>query len=238
MCNAYSLSLPRQSILDIASGLAQQLDLELLDADGLPADLGVRFRYSPRQMAPILHLDDSGRLRWTMALWGFLTKGGKPGFAPTNARSDKLDGGWPWKMVSGTQRCLVPADGFFEPEKPAGDKSVVPWSYYALGNRQPFLMGGLFNFGPHPKSGDEVPSFTIVTTDANSVIRLHNRMPVMINDEQAGHWLEPGPIPQESTKPYPAARMTGWRVIDEARNSRIKDHEGMIEPVSQTSLFD
>lgn len=237
MCNAYSLTLPRSAIVEIAEDLARQFDLELQPPE-LPQDLGARFRYSPRQQAPILRLDDQGRLTLSLALWGFLTSGGKPGFAPTNARSDKLEAGWPWKMVSREQRCLVLADGFFEPQKMAGDKAVVPWSYYALGNRQPFLMGGLFNHGPHPKTAETVPSFTVVTTDANETIKVHNRMPVMIDDTNALNWLAPGPVPLDLTKPYPPARMTGWQVPDEARNSRLRDHEGMIAPVAQVGLFD
>ena len=44
-----------------------------------------------------------------------------------NARADKLDG-WPWKAVQ-RQRCLVPASGFWEPEKPARAKGIASWSY-------------------------------------------------------------------------------------------------------------
>lgn len=237
MCNAYSLTLPRSAIIEIAGDLARQLDLPL-EPLKLPAELGPRYRYSPRQWAPILRLTETGRLELTMALWGFLIQGGKPGFAPTNARSDKLEQGWPWKLVSHDQRCLVLADGFFEPEKPAGDKAVVPWSYYARGNRQPFWMGGLWNLGPHPKTGEPTTSFTVITTAANQTIRIHNRMPVIIEDEDIHTWLQAGHTPQRLTTPYPPERMTGWRVADEARNARLPDQAGMIEPVAQTSLFD
>ena len=163
-----------------------------------------------------------------MGLWGFLVKGGKPGFAPTNARDDKLVAGWPWKLVSRQQRCLVPADGFFEPEKP-GVKGAVPWSYYTLGNRQVFMMAGLWNEAPHPKTGEPVETYTVVTTTANGVIRKHNRMPAILEDVDLATWLKPGLVLTGALKPYPPERMTGWRVSDEARNPRIPDHPGLIE---------
>ena len=153
MCNAYSLSLPRQAVIDFVIGLANQLELELGEL-ALPEEFGPRYRYSPRQLAPVLDLDGAHRLRLRFALWGLTMPGGRKGFAPTNARGDKLCTGWPWKLISQDQRCLVLADGFFEPDKPAGDKATVPWSYYAMGNRQPFLMAGLFNAGLHPKTGE------------------------------------------------------------------------------------
>ena len=82
-----------EDVAGLSECLAGQLDLAL-DDSGLPADLQVRYRVSPRQRAPILFAAD-GRLVVTMALWGFLTKNAKPGFAPTNARDDKLAAGWP-----------------------------------------------------------------------------------------------------------------------------------------------
>ena len=232
MCNAYSLTHARREIVGFSNDLARQHSFALAEPE-LPPDFAPRYRISPRQRAPILRLEGAGKLGWTMGLWGFLTKGGKPGFAPTNARDDKLATGWPWKMVSRHQRCLVPADGFFEPEKPAGDKGTVPWSYYALGNRQVFMMAGLWNEAPHPKTGEAVETFTVVTTAANGVIRKHDRMPVMLEDDDMMAWLEPGAVPIAILKPYPAERMTAWRVMDEARNSRIPDHSGMVEPIAE-----
>ena len=236
MCNAYTLTHARAEIRRFAAELAAQLGL-LLDDSGLPDDLPPRYGVRPRQRAPMLRLDGD-RLVWTMGLWGLMTRGGKPGFAPTNARDDNLTAVWPWKAISQTQRCLVPADGFFEPEKPAGAKGTVPWSYYTMGNRQLFAMAGLWNAAADPKSGDLVDTFTVVTTDASPVIRIHDRMPAILEgDEAIGAWLRPGAVPRPELRPYPADRMTGWRVPDAARNSRIPDTPSMIEPVGEQGML-
>lgn len=233
MCNAYSLTLPRAAVVEFVQEIAIEFQSSAFQPDWEP-----RYRISPRQQAPVLLLGETGRLELTMAHWGFLISGGKPGFAPTNARADKLATGWPWKLSSKERRCLVPADGFFEPEKLAGDKAVAPWSYYTIGNRRPFWMGGLFNLGPHPKSGREALSYTIVTTDSNPAIRVHNRMPVILDDHQALSWITPGAVPLGLTEPFKHSTIRGWRVSDTAKNSRISDHEGMIAPLAQNSLFD
>ena len=45
-------------------------------------------------------------------------------------------------------------------------------------------------------------------------------------------WVGPEPLPTDRIGPYPQERMVTWRLIDEARNSRIPDHEGMVVPVA------
>lgn len=229
MCNAYSLTHGRSEIAALGRALALRL-ATTLDVAAIPADLEPRYRISPLQRAPILLRAGDGGVVGTMGKWGLLVSGGKAGFAPTNARDDKLESGWPWKMISRPQRCLVPADGFFEPEKKAGVKGTVPWSYYAMGNRQLFAMAGLWNRAGDPRSGEMVTSFTVVTTSANAAIRVHDRMPLILEDDDLAAWLAPGAVPTALLRSYPAERMTGWRVIDEARNSRIADHPGMLEP--------
>lgn len=233
MCNAYSLTHPREALVDLGRALAR-LGGWQLHADLLADPLLPRYRISPRQQAPILRLDRSGRLLFSMGLWGFRPDGGRPGFAPTNARDDRLTEAWPWRQVAETRRCLVLADGFFEPEKPAGARGSAPWSYYALGNRQLFLMAGLWNPAEHPATGARVASYTVVTTGASEAIRLHDRMPAILDgDEAAIDWLRPGEVPRARLRPWPASRLQGWRVADAARNSRLPDTALMIEPVEQ-----
>lgn len=231
MCNAYSLTHPRSDMIAFAEDLARQLDLVLAPSPDPPSTSPpIRYRISPTQFAPILRLGEAGELALDQAYWGFLVAGARRTFAPTNARDDRLTETWPWQQFSRAQRCLVPADGFFEPEKPAGAKGTVPWRYYAMGNRQPFYMAGLYNRAPHPKTGAATLSFTIVTTEANALIYRHNRMPAILDDEACRRWLAPGAVPHSVLGPFPASQMIGHRVCDAARNSRALEHPSMIEP--------
>jgi putative SOS response-associated peptidase YedK len=82
------------------------------------------------------------------------------------------------------RRCIVPATGFYE------------WQG-APGQKQPFAItfpeAPVFGFAGlwerwRPEAGDPVDTFTIVTTDANEAVgSIHDRMPVILSPEQAGH---------------------------------------------------
>jgi putative SOS response-associated peptidase YedK len=80
-----------------------------------------------------------------------------PAYPLNNARADKL-GVWPWKAVQ-RQRCLIPASGFWEPEKPAREKGVAPWSYYSMQDERPFFMAGLWAEAHDPATGEVADSY-------------------------------------------------------------------------------
>ena len=235
MCNAYTVAHSRDEVIGFSNDIAKQLKLHL-DVGGLPDDLKPRYRVSPRQRAPILRLGDDDRLILTTFQWGLLTKSAKPGFAPTNARDDKLATGWPWKMISKGQRCLVVADGFYEPTKPAGAKGDVPWRYFVMGNRQMFVMGGLWNVAPDPKTGDDVETYAVVTTAANGLIAPHDRMPYLPEADDLLPWLSPGPVPIDRIRSYPTDRMKAWQVGDRAKSWKDEGPD-MIEPVDDQVLL-
>lgn len=230
MCNAYSITAAREAIRAFArtANLPDWPD----DWDGWES----RYRVSPRTRAPIVRLDD-GQPRWSLALWHFLPPGSAdpPKYQLTNARSDKLVSGWPWKLVSRQQRCLILADGFYEPEKRAGVNGTVPWRYYSMVDRAPFVFAGLWTEVADRQTGEVLDGYTIVTTDANSVIHIHERMPVILDPETYERWLTPGPVPVDLLGPYPANLMTGWRVGPAARSSRSPDSAALIEPVEAAS---
>ena len=88
------------------------------------------------------------------------------------------------------RRCLVPADGFYEWKK-LGDKKKQA---YNIGMKD----DGLFAFAAlwdrwKDSTGKPVESCTILTTDANALLRdIHDRMPVILKPEDYDLWLDPG----------------------------------------------
>ena len=232
MCNAYTITSNRQGILDAARAMGLPLW-----PDEWP-DPGPRYRVSPRTRAPIVRLND-GRPAWSMALWHFVppAPAEPPKYRLTNARADKLAKGWPWRMVSAAQRCLILADGFYEPEKPAREKGTVPWRYYSMADRTPFVFAGLWCEIADQSTGEVIDGYTIVTTDANPVIHIHERMPAILDPAAYERWLTPGDVPTDLLGPYPAERMQGWRVGPAARSSRSPDVPALIEPVDQPTLL-
>ena len=86
---------------------------------------------------------------------------------------------WPWRAVQ-RHRCLIPASGFWEPEKPAREKGVAPWSYYSMTDGRPFFMAGLWAEASDPATGEVADTYTLIITDANATMRVHDRMPVIL----------------------------------------------------------
>jgi putative SOS response-associated peptidase YedK len=186
MCNAYNLRHRNEAILDIARAM------QLAVAD-LPQFAPVH-RIGIRQRGLILKPAAAGPLAWSWARWSLVPPGAReiPPYPLNNARADKL-GAWPWKAVQ-RQRCFIPASGFWEPEKPAREKGVAPWSYYSMKVGQPFFMAGLWAEAIDAATGEVADTYTLIITDANAIMRVHDRMPVILATDAARRWLEPGPL--------------------------------------------
>jgi putative SOS response-associated peptidase YedK len=140
-----------------------------------------------------------------------------------------------------SQRCLVPATGYFEWVESASrsnqDKQGNQGNRDKQG-KQPyriqlhneatngtgeteeiFAFAGLYDVWQGP-GGEELHSYTIVTTQANDAFRaIHSRMPVILPVDLEGTWLDPNnsdakmlvsllqPYPQEKMIAYPVSRL-------------------------------
>jgi putative SOS response-associated peptidase YedK len=96
---------------------------------------------------------------------------------------------------------------------------------------RPFFMAGLCAKAHDPATGEVADTYTMIITDVNAAMRVHDRMPAILATDAARRWIEPGPLPDELLVPYPVEEMVAWRVSDDAKNSRIEPHAGMAEPV-------
>lgn len=226
MCNAYTLTHSRDAITELTRAMQLKPENELEEFEP-------RYRIGTKQRAPILIRQD-GRLLWRMALWGLLSSAKKQKYPLNNARADKLNG-WPWSAFLGN-RCLAPASGFFEPEKPAGSKVVAPWHYYSLANKEPFFMLGLWSETIDPETGEVEISFTIVIIDANAAIREHNRMPATSIGAPVGDWVTKTSLPRDLLTPCAAEHIVGWRVGDAVKNSRTPNSPDLVRPVADQPM--
>ena len=69
-------------------------------------------------------------------------------------------------------------------------------------------MAGLWAEASDPATGEVAGTYTAIITDANAVMRVHDRMPVILATDAARRWIEPGPLPAELLVPYPAEETT------------------------------
>jgi putative SOS response-associated peptidase YedK len=115
----------------------------------------------------------------------------------------------------------------------------------------PFAFAGLWEHWKEPASGETVRSFTIITTTPNALCApVHNRMPVILYQEDYPSWLGEMSATaeelQELLKPFPAVSMLAHEIgprignvknedaalIDRVRSPRlgvVQDHSGTAE---------
>ena len=75
-----------------------------------------------------------------------------------------------------------------------------------------FAFAGLYDRWIDPKTGKEIQSYTIITTQPNELVgTVHDRMPVILHKEDEEAWLNPDTTEPEHLlpllKPYPAEDM-------------------------------
>jgi putative SOS response-associated peptidase YedK len=143
-----------------------------------------------------------------------------------NARAETLAKKPAFSRLLARQRCLIPADGFYEWKKSPGDKIKTPYRFH-LKSDLPFMFAGLWDRWKSP-DGQTLRTCTIITTAANAVVSpIHDRMPAMLRDADCRRWIKPGELPQEDLMqmlaPYPPSEMAAEPVSPAVNNAT---HEG------------
>lgn len=92
------------------------------------------------------------------------------------------------------QRCLIPADGFFEWQW-LDEKGKNKQKYFIhLPNEELFAFAGLWSKWTDKSTGEILNTYTILTTEANTLMaKIHNtqkRMPVILQAEREKDWLQ------------------------------------------------
>jgi len=201
-----------------------------------------RYNASPMQKLPVLAVRDQEVCFQPMQWWliPHWSKDGKVLGSTFNARADTLTKSKLFAPYFKSSRCLVPADAFYEWQKirvtgeVRGKEKVIdqkqPWCIRRKDD-ETIMFAGLFSVWKNPK-GEEMPTFTIITTEPNSVMSpIHNRMPVILNEKDYEAWTDRSFHDTEKLhnllKPYPATRTDAFRVSTYVSNSRNDGPECM-----------
>lgn len=196
-----------------------------------------RPRYNIAPSQPILAVVNHGKQNTIQEfIWGlipFWSKEPTPGSKIINARSETLTEKPSFKNLVSGNRCLIPANGFFEWKL---DGKIKHPYLIRLKSHQLFAFAGLWDVW-HSPEGDPIYTCTIVTTEANSAIRsLHNRMPVILTPELEQIWLDPGITDHEVVtsmlKPYPSEELAIYKVST-LINSPRNDSPECIIPIEE-----
>lgn len=179
---------------------------------------GEHFNAAPTQPLPVISMNQPATLQ--LFRWGLLaTWTSQTGQSPLiiNARAESLAEKKMFSSLLSKNRCIIPADGFYEWEKKG--KARQPWRF-TVKNEPLFAFAGLFNRVTSPE-GMQMPAFTIITTQANEMVKnLHSRMPVILNRQAQQAWLkEPyGEKLHELLQPFPSGEMETYKVSPKLNN--------------------
>ena len=223
MCGRYSLK------ADI-SQLAMRFEFAADDVVHEPA-----YNIAPTQQ--VLTVTNDGERQAEYMRWGlipFWAKDMKIGYRMINARGETVAEKPSFRTALRKRRCLILADGFYEWQK-LGGKQKRPMRI-TLKSEEPFAFAGLWETWKNPE-GELIKSCTIITTSANEFLSpIHDRMPVILPQEQESFWLDnevEDPVALSSViASYPDDGMDAFEVSTLVNNTRNKGPEVM-DPVSR-----
>ena len=203
-------------------------------------DFKPRWNLRPGQMNPVITSASPNRI--SRMFWGLIPHWAKDksyGYKTINARAESVAHLPTYRVPFRNKRCIVPATGFYEPDKITFSKSPFPWHYFQLKDQKVFGFAGLYDVWKDRQTGKEIYSYTIITTEPNTVVgEFHNRMPVILQKEDEETWLNPDVTEQMELlpllKPYPSIKMETWPVGEAARNPR-NDYPEVMRPVENTA---
>lgn len=193
-----------------------------------PRNIQPRYNIAPTtQVGVITQAGDNltySEMRWWLVP-SWWSKDLKNVPATFNARSEDIEQKPMFRTAIKRTRCLIPASGFFEWTGDKADRK--PWFISAKDGR-PLTFAGLFDTWKDRTTGDEIQSCTIITCGANGFMeRIHNRMPVILDEKDWKPWLAEPRI--DLLKPANDDALQAWRVSTKVNSSRYQGEDTMEE---------
>lgn len=155
------------------------------------------------------------------------------GYKMINARSETIMEKKSFSKPFQRQRCIVPANGFYEWQTIF--KKKIPF-YISPVEKDLLGFAGLYERWTDPEDeSNQIWSYTIITTQANELLKpLHERMPVILTEENYDKWLDPVNSDteqlQELLVPYPSELLRVYRVSEDV-NKTSNEGKELLQPV-------
>jgi putative SOS response-associated peptidase YedK len=182
-----------------------------------------KYNIAPSQHNPVLVRNVQGYNQLEFMQWGLVpawSRQAKVPYSTINARAETVASKPAFRKPLATQRCLVPATGYFEwaegvtvasaNDRSQGSSLKQPYRIRLRGEGEGvdgreddaggseklarlnriFAFAGLYDIWRGP-GGEELLSYTIVTTKANDGLSaIHSRMPVILPRDIEEAWLD------------------------------------------------
>ena len=191
----------------------------------------------PTQQLPVFRVSARHDRELALLRWGlvpFWAKNAAIGAKLINARGDTVAEKPAFREAFRRRHCLVPMSGFYEWRKVGTGR--MPY-YVHLLNTDVFAVAGLHEFWPGRDGTAPIESFTVITTEANELMRpLHDRMPAILHESDYEAWLAPKDQDPAALRallaPYPAEEMRAY-LVSPRINSAKNDGPELIQEVEE-----
>jgi putative SOS response-associated peptidase YedK len=183
---------------------------------------------APSTRITTITADESEARHLSLMKWGLIPSWAKDatiGNKLSNARGETVHEKPSFRSAFKYHRCIIPASGFYEWKTVGGVKQ--PW-YMSLKSGEPMAFAGLW------ERWNDIETCCIITTAANSLMEpIHDRMPVILDQEQWEAWLSPGvklaDVLLPMIRPYDAEAMQAWPVSRALNRVGLRNDAGLIE---------
>lgn len=187
MCGRYTLTDPDPRLLRFRFGLTESAEIEQEP----------RYNVAPTDPVLAIRLNEDAQREPGVLRWGLIPHYADPESFDRlliNARAETVAEAPAFRDAFQTHRCLIVADGFYEWRAEETGKKPV---WITRPDRDPFAFAGLWAAA---KRGDRssIHSCAIVTCEPGRVVApIHDRMPVILDQEAEEGWLDPEARPGE-----------------------------------------
>lgn len=194
-------------------------------------DFTPRFNIPPGTDIPVIRRSPEGQRVLHLLRWGLVPHWAKDptiGNRLANARGESVAEKPAFREAFRKRRCLVPADGFYEWKTEGRTKQPY---YFSRASGEPLAIAGLWESWRAP-DGAILRTVCLITTAANVLMEpIHERMPVIVEQEDWADWME-GPVEQANRLivPYAGGNLQCWPV-DRRMSRTTEEGEKLIERV-------
>ncbi len=178
------------------SPLANEIMLTMSRSIAMTGDI------RPTDVAAVIASGRSGNMGVFPMVWGFTNEASSKPII--NCRIETADQKNLWRESWHTRRCVIPASWYYEwGVLPTEDgynihrqQRGIKKTRFAIqptGAEITFLAG-LYRYEEH--NGKQIPMFSVITREAVDPVRnIHDRMPLMLKQEDVREWVRPNVSP-------------------------------------------
>jgi putative SOS response-associated peptidase YedK len=180
-----------------------------------------RYNVCPTDPIDVVLSQEGGRtcipMRWGLIpmWWNKPLKEMK--LATFNARAETVTTKPIFRAAFKRNRCLIPASGYYEWQDTPGGKQPF---YFSRRDGAPVTIAGLWDQWRDRSTDDRITSCTMIITEPNAFVAgMHDRMPVILEENDFGPWLS-GEAGSEMLKPAANDILKCWPVSKRVNSSR------------------